>query len=71
MVDRFSAGNVTVTVSDPYPCWIHIQQGEDNFTSSRRLAIPHTEIGDLIAMLQRAQQAARLQLTAPNKQECD
>ena len=63
---KFTASNVMVDVSDPYPCWIHITQGDRGHVS-----IPHTEIGDLIAMLQRAQQAARRLLTAPNKQEAD
>jgi len=63
---KFTASNVMVDVSDPYPCWIHITQGDRGHVS-----IPHTEIGDLIAMLQRAQHAAKRQLSGTHAHEAD
>jgi len=68
-MDKFSAGDVTVTVSDPYPCWITIQQSNH----PAAISIPHDAIGDVIAILIRAQQHARLRLSAhgSSAQEAD
>jgi hypothetical protein len=51
---KFNAGEITVTVGGPHPCWC-----EFVYRGKVVLHIPHTELRDLEYVLARAMQHAR------------
>lgn len=51
------AGNFEITVYDPYPCWVDI-----NYKGKLTFTIPHSELSDLLYVLEKAMKEAWLKL---------
>lgn len=48
-MSKFTAGNFTVEVTDPYPMWVTVKHGDSELRHFR-----HTELADLLHVVNRA-----------------